>query len=173
MISHLARVFSIVSIVLLFFALPSSGIAKEKVGDAQNCTANPGIKPSTRISACTRILKQTGTSGELVGAAILSNRASAYVQKGNYDHALRDLTVAVSLIEKIGSRIDEDPIGRIIAAGIFGNRGIVYLALNRRIEAASDFKKALENVPNIQTYEENLARLDGLQPSTTQLLGDR
>jgi tetratricopeptide (TPR) repeat protein len=144
--------------VLVFFATPSIGIAKER--DAQNCTANPDIKPNTRISACTRILKQTGAFGDFGDAAALSNRASAYVQKGDYNHALRDLTVAVSLIEKLGNKIDEDPIGRMIAAGIFANRGIVYLALDRQSEAAADFKMALFNEPTIQKYKEVLRRLE-------------
>jgi tetratricopeptide (TPR) repeat protein len=154
----LNRVFLLCSLVLVFFATPSIGIAKER--DVQNCTANRGIKPNIRISACTRILKLTGAFGDFGDAAALSNRASAYVQKGNYNQALRDLTVAVSLIEKLSNKIDEDPIGHMIAAGIFANRGIVYLALHRQSEAAADFRNASFSDPTIQKYKEVLRHLD-------------
>jgi tetratricopeptide (TPR) repeat protein len=79
------------------------------------------------------------------------------VQTGAYNHALRDLSEAVRLLES--NNIDDHPIGRMIAAGIYGNRGIVYLALNRQLEAAADFKNALLNDPSIQKYKEALARL--------------
>jgi len=146
------------AVILVLFATPSNGIAKER--DAQNCTTNPNIKPKVRISACTRLLKQTGAFEHFVDAAILSNRASAYVQKGEYDHALRDLSEAVNLVVKLSNKIDGHPIGRVIAAGIYGNRGIVYLALNRQAEAAADFKNALLNDPSIQKYKDVLAHLD-------------
>ena len=144
--------------MLVLCATPSIGIAKAR--DAPNCTANPDIKPGIRISACTRLLKQTEAFGEFADAAILSNRASAYLQKGNYKYALRDLSEAVKLLQKISNKIDDHPIGRMIAAGIYGNRGIVYLALNRQSEAAADFKNALLNDPSIQKYKEVLANLD-------------
>ena len=146
------------TVVLVLFAVPSIGIAK--VQDAQNCTTNPNIKPKVRISACTRLLKQTGAFEHFVDAAILSNRASAYVQKGDYDQALRDLSVAVDLLVKLSNKIDDHPIGRTIAAGVYGNRGIVYLALNRQAEAVADFKNALLNDPSIQKYRDVLAHLD-------------
>jgi tetratricopeptide (TPR) repeat protein len=154
----LNRALLLSSLVLVFLVAPSIGIAKER--DAQNCTANRNINPNIRISACTRILKQTGAFGVFGDAAVLSNRASAYVQKGDYKQALRDLTDAVSLIEKLSDKIDEDPIGRMIAAGIFGNRGIVYLAFGRQSEAAGDFKNALLNDPTIPKYREALRSLN-------------
>jgi tetratricopeptide (TPR) repeat protein len=146
------------TVIVVLFATQSIGIAK--VRDAQNCTTNPNIQPKIRISACTRLLKQAGAFEHLVDAAILSNRASAYVQKGDYDQALRDLSEAVNLLVKLGNEIDGHPIGRMIAAGIYGNRGIVYLALNRQAEAAADFKNALLNDPSIQKYKDVLAHLD-------------
>lgn len=158
MMPFLSRVLLLSSFVFVICAMPLAGIADER--DAQRCTANRDFKPNIRISACTRILKQAGAFGDFGDAAVLSNRASAYVQKGEYNRALRDLTVAVGLIEKLGNKIDEDPIGRMIAAGIFGNRGIVYLALNRQTEAATDFKNALFNDPTTQKYKEVLGLLE-------------
>lgn len=156
MTSFLHRVGLLSAVMLALCATPSIGIAK--VRDVQNCTANPGIKPDIRISACTRLLKQTGALGDFADAAILSNRASAYLQKGTYNHALRDLSEGVRLLES--NKIDDHPIGRMIAAGIYGNRGIVYLALDRQHEAAADFKNALLNDPSIQKYKEALAHLE-------------
>lgn len=144
------------TLILALCATPSIGFAK--VLDTQNCTASSGIKPDIRISACTRLLHQTGESGYFVDAAILSNRASAFLQKGNYKHALRDLSEAVKLLES--NKIDDHPVVRMITAGVYGNRGIVYLALNRQSEAAADFKNALLNDSSIRKYREALALLD-------------
>jgi tetratricopeptide (TPR) repeat protein len=146
------------TLMLVLCATPSIGLAK--VRDAQNCTANPALKPDIRISACTRLLNQTGALEDFADAAILSNRASAYLQKGNYNYALRDLTEAVRLLQKPSNNIDDHPLGRMIAAGIYGNRGIVYLALNRKSEAAADFINALLNEPSIQKYKDVLAHID-------------
>ena len=154
----LNRTFLLFCLPLVFFTAASIANAKDR--DAENCTANRGIKPDIRISACTRVLKKTGAYGEFGDAAALSNRASAYAQKGNYNRALSDLNGAVSLIALLSDKIDEDPVGRMIAAGIFGNRGLINLALHRRFEAAADFKQALLIEPTIQNYKEALALLD-------------
>jgi tetratricopeptide (TPR) repeat protein len=145
-------------VLFALFAMASVSIAIDR--NAENCTANRGIKPDIRISACTRVLKETGAYGDFGDAAALSNRASAYAQKGNYNRALRDLDDAVRLIALVGNKIDEDPVGRMIAAGIFGNRGRVNLALNRQSEAAADFKQALFIEPTAQNIKEVLRRLD-------------
>jgi tetratricopeptide (TPR) repeat protein len=145
-------------LVIAFFATASICVAKDRT--AENCTANRAIKPDIRISACTRVLKETGAFGDFGDAAALSNRASAYAQKGDYNRALRDLDDAVRLVEIAGNKVDEDPIGRMIAAGIFGNRGLVNLALNRHSEAAADFKQALFIEPSVQQFKEVLRRLN-------------
>ena len=145
-------------LMLALVTMDSICIAKER--DAENCTTSHNTKPQVRISACTRILKATEAFGDFGNVAALSNRASAYFQTGNYDRALRDLNVAVDLIEKLGTKIDELSVGRMIAAGIYGNRGIIYLALDRRPEAATDFKKALSIEPTvIEKYKEALRHL--------------
>lgn len=141
----------------MFFA---AGSADAKDRNAENCTANRAINPNIRITACTRVLKQTGAYGPFGDAAALSNRASAYAQKGHYNRALNDLNGAISLVALLGEKIDEDPAGRTIAAGIFGNRGLVNLALHRRSEAAADFMQALNIDPTIQNYKEALTLLD-------------
>ena len=154
----LKRAFLQVGLAIAFFAMASACVAKDR--NAENCTATRSIKPDVRISACTRILKETGAFGNFGDAAALSNRASAYAQKGDYNRALRDLDDAVRLVAIIGNKVDEDPIGRMIAAGIFGNRGMVNLALNRQSEAAADFKQALFIEPTSQRFEEVLMRLN-------------
>ena len=154
----LNRTFFLFCLPLVVFTAASIANAKDR--NAENCTANRGIKPDIRISACTRVLKETGAYGDFGHAAAFSNRASAYAQKGDYHRALRDLNDAVSRIAILGDKIDEDPVGRMIAAGIFGNRGLVNLALNRQSEATADFKQALLIEPSIQNYKEGLRRLD-------------
>ena len=158
MTPFLIRSFLMLCVLFALFAMASVSIAKDR--NAENCTANRGIKPDIRISACTRVLKETGAYGDFGDAAALSNRASAYAQKGNYNRALRDLDDAVRLVALVGNKIDEDPVGRMIAAGIFGNRGRVNLALNRQSEAAADFKQALFIEPTAQNIKEVLRRLD-------------
>ena len=150
---------------LLLFCLSlviitAASFANAKDRNAENCTANRGVKPDIRISACTRVLKKTDTYGDFGDAAAFSNRASAYAQKGDYNRALRDLNEAVSRIALLGEKIDEDPVGRMIAAGIFGNRGVVNLALQRQSEATADFEQALLIEPNILKYKESVKRLD-------------
>ena len=147
-----------VGLVFAICAMASVCVAKDRT--AENCTANRGIKPDIRIAACTRVLRETGAFGEFGDAAALSNRASAYAQKGAYNLALRDLDDAVRLVEIMGNKINEDPFGRMIAAGIFGNRGLLNLAINRQSEAAADFKQALLIEPSVQNYKEVLRRLD-------------
>jgi tetratricopeptide (TPR) repeat protein len=154
----LNRIFLLLCLPLVIFAAASIASAKDR--NAENCTANRGIKPDIRISACTRVLKETGVYGDFGDAAAFSNRASAYAQKGDYNRALRDLNDAVSRIAILGDKIDEDPVGRMIAAGIFGNRGLVNLALHRQAEATADFKQALFIEPTILNYKEGLRRLD-------------
>ena len=153
--------------VIAFFATASISVAKDR--NAENCTANRGIKPDIRISACTRVLKETGAYGDFGDAAALSNRASAYAQKGDYNRALRDLDDAVRLVQTCGNKVDEDSVGRMIAAGIFGNRGRVNLALNRQSEAAADFKQAMFIEPSAQQFKEVLRRLDDSNSIKAQL----
>ena len=149
----------LVGFVVTAFAMPSVGVAKER--DAENCTTSHNIKPQIRIAACTRILKAREIFEDFGNVAALSNRASAFAQLENYDRALRDLNSAVNLLEKLDSRLDEDSIERLIAAGIYGKRGIMHLALGRYSEAASDFKIALSIEPAvIERYKEVLRHLD-------------
>lgn len=145
-------------LVAAFCATASICVAKDR--NAENCTANRVIKPDIRISACTRVLKESGAYGDFGDAAALSNRASAYAQKGDFNRALRDLDDAVRLVQLIGDKADEDPVGRMIAAGIFGNRGRVNIALNRPSEAAADFKQAMFIEPSAQQFKEVLRRLE-------------
>ncbi len=153
----LNRTFFLFCLPLIVFTAASNADAKDR--SAENCTANVVVKPDIRISACTRVLKETGAFGDFGDAAALSNRASAYSQKGDYNRALRDLDDAVRLVAIIGNKVDQDLVGRMIAAGIYGNRGLVHLALNRQSEAAADFKQALFIEPTIQNYKESLRRL--------------
>jgi tetratricopeptide (TPR) repeat protein len=145
-------------IVFAFFAATSICAAKDR--NAENCTANRAIKPDIRISACTQVLKETGAYGDYGDAAALSNRASAFAQKGDYDRALRDLDDAVTLVAIIGKEMDMDPVGRRIAAGVYGNRGLLNLTLNRQSEAAADFKQALFIEPTIRNFKEALRRIE-------------
>jgi tetratricopeptide (TPR) repeat protein len=154
----LNRTFFLFCVPLVVFAAGSTANAKDR--NAENCTANRSIKPDIRILACTRVLKETGAYGEFGDAAALSNRASAYAQKGDYNRALSDLNGAISLVALLGDKIDKDPVGRSISAGIFGNRGLVNVALNRKSEAAADFTQALQIEPTIQNYKEALTLLD-------------
>jgi tetratricopeptide (TPR) repeat protein len=147
-----------IGLVLASCAMASICVAKDRA--AENCTAIRTIKPDIRISACTRVLKETGAFGEFGDAAALSNRASAYAQKGAYDLALRDLDDAVRLVQLMGDKVQKDPVGRMIAAGVFGNRGLLNLTINRHSEAAADFKQALLIEPSVQNYKEGLRRLD-------------
>jgi tetratricopeptide (TPR) repeat protein len=126
--------------------------------DAANCTANRAVKPDIRIAACTRVLKTPGAYGDFGDAATFSNRASAYAQKGDYKRALRDLNAAVERIALLGDKIADDPVGRMIAAGIYGNRGVVNLALHRQSEATADFSQALRIEPKILEYKESIRR---------------
>jgi tetratricopeptide (TPR) repeat protein len=154
----LNRISFLICLPLVVFMAATNANAKDR--NAENCTANRGIKPDIRISACTRVLEKTGVYGDFGDAAAFSNRASAYAQKGDYNRALRDLNDAVSHIVLLGDKIDEDPVGRMISAGIFGNRGLVNLALNRQFEATADFKQALLIEPSIQNYDEGLRHPD-------------
>ena len=150
-----------IGFVFAFSAVASVCAAKDR--NAENCTANRAIKPDIRISACTQVLKETGAYGDYGDAAALSNRASAYAQKGDYDRALRDLDDAVTLVAIMGREIDMDPVGRRIAAGVYGNRGLLNLTLNRQSEAAADFKQALFIEPNIRNVKEALRRIEDTQ----------
>jgi tetratricopeptide (TPR) repeat protein len=146
-----------IGFVFAFLATTSICFARDR--NAENCTANRAITPDIRILACTQVLKETGAYGDYGDAAALSNRASAYAQKGDYDRALRDLDDAVTLVAIMGKEIDLDPVGRRIAAGIYGNRGLLNLTLNRQSEAAADFKQALFIEPNIKNVKEALSRI--------------
>jgi tetratricopeptide (TPR) repeat protein len=150
-----------IGLVFAFSATASICAAKDR--NAENCTANRSIKPDIRISACTKVLRDTGAYGDFGDAAALSNRASAHAQKGDYDRALRDLDDAVTLVAIIGKEIDMDPVGRRIAAGIYGNRGLLNLTLNRPSEAAADFKQALFIEPDIRNVKEALQRIEDTQ----------
>ncbi len=145
-------------LVLAFSAATSVCVARDR--NAENCTANRAIKPDIRISACTQVLKETGAYGDYGDAAALSNRASAFAQKGDYDRALRDLDDAVTLVAIISKELDLDPVGRMIAAGVYGNRGLLNLTLNRQSEAAADFKQALLIEPTIRNVKEALRRIE-------------
>ena len=56
--------------------------------------------------------------------------------------------------------MDIDPVGRRIAAGIYGNRGLLNLTFNRHSEAAADFKQAMFIDPAIRNFKEALRRLE-------------
>jgi tetratricopeptide (TPR) repeat protein len=155
----LPRVLLVVCLPLVILSSVSMADAQER--DAANCTANRAIKPEIRIAACTRVLKTPGAYGDFGDAATYSNRASAYAQKGDYQRALRDLDEAVGHIAKLGDKIADDPVGRMIAAGIYGNRGVVNLALHRPSEATADFNQALAIEPKILEYKESIRRLEG------------
>ena len=107
--------------------------ARAQTADAWKCTGRGGIPWDEQIAGCTDAINSAKFSGTDL-AAIFNSRGTAYLVKGDLDHAIGDYDQAISL----------NP-GYAVA---FNNRGFAY-GLKRNFDhAIADFDQAIRLNPN-------------------------
>ena len=107
--------------------------ARAQTADAWKCTGRGGIPWDEQIAGCTDAINSAKFSGTDL-AAIFNSRGTAYLVKGDLDHAIGDYDQAIGL----------NP-GYAVA---FNNRGFAY-GLERNFDhAIADFDQAIRLNPN-------------------------
>lgn len=105
---------------------------KEADKDWLACRApNTAIGP--RVAACTILIEGKKVTGHAL-AETYSNRGAAYIQKKDYDRAIKDLDEAIRIEPEVGF--------------FYGNRAIAHFFKDDRQRAAADFDEQIRLAPN-------------------------
>ena len=167
-------------LLLIAVGVGLAGGARAQSGDldAQRC-GNYKLDADLRIGACTALIR-SGSESDHALASTFNDRATAYYDRGDYDRAIADYTVALRLEpdapEPLGNRCWIHAIrGRIDAALADCNRsialdpdnpdardarGLVYLRMNKWAAAIADYDVALRLKPGYSSslYGRGLAK---------------
>jgi len=175
----------LISKAILFsvlFALPQ-GFAFGQSADYDICRDDES-ENGARISACTRVIEDAKVPQDFRADAYL-NRGEAYADKGDFDTAIADETLALKvkpnfpeahnlrawIYFKAGKARDGLPDAeRAVTlapsdAHALDTRAHIYEATGRREEALADYRKALSIDPELTESKDGVARLQAARPA--------
>lgn len=111
----------------------AAGAAASQNGD-QDRTRCAGANPSLAISGCTAVIERGHETNDSL-AVVFHYRGNAYLDKGDYDHAIADFAQAIRLNPNLPQS--------------FYDRGRAYLAKRDYRRAIADFDQTIQLNPDI------------------------